>query len=100
LQFILQPLDLLALTADNDTGPSRKHDDLNFVTSPLDLNLWDPGVAIFIFNKFPEFHVFNKKIRKLLLRCVPAALPAHHDTGAKANWINFLSHAKPSVTDK
>ena len=38
--------------------------------------------------------VFDQQVRKLLLRGIPAALPADHDAGAKTDWIDFLTHVQ------
>ena len=37
------------------------------------------------------------RFAELLLRGIPAALPADHDAGAKADRINFLTHKYHSI---
>ena len=92
LQLVLQPLDLLPLAADDDARPGRVQDDLHFVAGALDLDLGNAGELVLVLDELAELVVLDQQVGKLLLRGIPAALPADHDAGAKAGRIDFLTH--------
>ena len=92
LQLVLQLLDLLTLAADDHARPGGVQDDLHFVARPLDLDLRDAGELVLLRDVLADLVIFDQQVRELLLRGVPAALPAEHDAGAETDWIDFLTH--------
>ena len=46
----------------------------------------------FVLDECADLLVFDQQFGELLLRGVPAALPADHDAGAKTDRIDFLTH--------
>ena len=50
------------------------------------------------FDELADLVVFDQQVGELLLRGVPAALPADHDAGAKADRIDFLTHRSSQLS--
>src|SRR4051794_10916325 len=92
LQFILQLIDLLPLSANDDARPGGVKNNLHFITGALDFNLGDPRKLVFLRHVLTDLVIFQQKRSKLFLRGIPPAFPADHDARAKTNWIDLLTH--------
>src|SRR3989442_7332868 len=91
LQFVLEPLHLGALAADDDSRPRRRHGDPGAIRRALDVDPRDPGVVELILDVAPDLHVLVEQLG-VVLGCEPPRRPGPRDAQAKADRMCLLAH--------
>ena len=56
-----------------------------------------PAKLIFLLDELAELQVLEQQAAEFLLRGIPAALPAFHDSDTETDRIDFLTHTKPRI---
>src|SRR5262249_28478953 len=92
LQFVLQPLHLGALAADDDAGPRGEDRDARAVGGALDVDLGDAGVVELVLDVAPDLHVLVEQLG-VVLGGEPPGAPRPGRAQPKADRVRLLTHA-------
>src|SRR5262249_17198477 len=95
LELLRELVDLLTLLADDHADAGGVNEDDDLLARALNADLRDARAAAFleaVLDIAADELVLDKQLGKILLAREPAALPVHHDAGAKARRSYFLSH--------
>ena len=90
--FLLELVNLCALSADNHTGLCAGDADSYLIAGSLDLDRGNASLVKLLLQKLTDLIVFNECITEGCLAREPARIPILDYTHSETMWINLLSH--------